>query len=557
METSIQTFIEMCQWDASKFLIFSDNVFGPLIYYSHLLALILALATGFFVFFQNRKELINRLLFLIMVAFSAWIFFDLILWANEKPDLIMFFWALILLAEPLVYALCVYFIGVFIEKKDVSLKKKIGIFLPLLPIILLLPTKLTLLGFDLSNCYREPIEGPIATYYIYFIEVVYLLWILDFAFRKYRQATAMKKQVVLITIGIVLFLLSFVSGNIIGSFTENWTLAQVGLFSMPIFVIFLGYMIVKFKTFSARMIWAQALVFALGVSVLGILFIRNIENVRNVAIATLVLIIIVGYLLIRGVKREIRQREELARLNLELQESIRQRESLVHLIDHKVKGSFTRSKYIYAGILDGTFGPISDEIKARAGQGLESNDAGIKTIDLVLNVANLEKGGFKYDMKTVDFKEIVSQAIAEKRGPTEAKGLKFETDIKPASAGQGGEGTYSVFGDPFWLKEVVNNFIDNAGKYTKAGSVKVALEKVASKVKFSVKDTGIGLSADDKRILFTEGGRGKDSMKINVDSTGYGLYSVKLIVEAHGGQVWAESEGPGQGSTFFVELNAL
>ena len=136
-----------------------------------------------------------------------------------------------------------------------------------------------------------------------------------------------------------------------------------------------------------------------------------------------------------------KQNLELARLYKEVDNLLRQRESLVHLIDHKVKGSFTRSKYIYAGMLDGTFGPISDEIKNRAAQGLESNDAGIKTIDLVLNVANLQKGGFKYDMKMLDFKEIVKQSIAEKKGPIEAKGIKFIEDIK--------DGVYNTSGDPF------------------------------------------------------------------------------------------------------------
>ena len=119
----------MCQWDPSKFFIFSNNVFGPLIYYSHLLAIILALTVGFFVFFQNRKELQNRILFLIMASFAAWVLFDLVLWANERPDFIMFFWSMILLVEPLVYALCVYFIDVFIEKRDISFKKRSGYFL--------------------------------------------------------------------------------------------------------------------------------------------------------------------------------------------------------------------------------------------------------------------------------------------------------------------------------------------------------------------------------------------------------------------------------------------
>ena len=74
----------------------------------------------------------------------------------------------------------------------------------------------------------------------------------------------------LITLGVVLFLLSFVSGNIIGSFTENWTVAQIGLFSMPIFVFFLAYAVIKFKTFNIKLMGTQVLVFALSFLVLAI-----------------------------------------------------------------------------------------------------------------------------------------------------------------------------------------------------------------------------------------------------------------------------------------------
>jgi signal transduction histidine kinase len=57
--------------------------------------------------------------------------------------------------------------------------------------------------------------------------------------------------------------------------------------------------------------------------------------------------------------------------------------------------------------------------------------------------------------------------------------------------------------------------------------------------------------------LFTKGGRGTDSLKINVNSTGYGLFFVKKVVEAHKGRAWVESDGPRKGSTFFVELPAV
>ena len=51
--------------------------------------------------------------------------------------------------------------------------------------------------------------------------------------------------------------------------------------------------------------------------------------------------------------------------------------------------------------------------------------------------------------------------------------------------------------------------------------------------------------------------RGKDSVKVNVDSTGYGLFTVKLIMDAHKGRIWAESPGADKGSTFSIELDAI
>lgn len=241
-----------------------------------------------------------------------------------------------------------------------------------------------------------------------------------------------------------------------------------------------------------------------------------------------------------------KQNLELARLYKEVESLMQQRESLMHLITHKVKGSFTRSKYVFAGILDGTFGDINDEIKRRAEQGLEANDNGIKTIDLVLNSENMQKGLIKYDMKPVDFKTIIENLLSEKKVPIEKKGLALEINF--------GTGPFNLTGDAFWLREAANNLVENAFRYTKEGKISVSLENKEGKIVFSVKDTGIGISDEDKKSLFTEGGRGKESVKVNVDSTGYGLYSVKLIVEGHGGRVWSESEGSGKGSTFAFEI---
>jgi hypothetical protein len=80
-----------CNWDQARFLIFSENVFDPLIYYSHLLPLISALILGFFVFLSNRKNLVNKIFFAVTILFSIWVYFDLILWASENSEYIIFF----------------------------------------------------------------------------------------------------------------------------------------------------------------------------------------------------------------------------------------------------------------------------------------------------------------------------------------------------------------------------------------------------------------------------------------------------------------------------------
>ena len=540
---------QLCPWEDALYFVYSSNI-PTLFFYSHLPAIIVALLVGFLVFYKSGKSRVGTILLVISLLFSVWSIFDLILWATNRPDTVMFFWSMQILIEPLIYLLSFYLTYLFIKKVDLPFNFKLLTILLYSPVAIFLSSQYNILGVNLADCTAA--ESFIAQYFTYIVELIFIISIFVLTDKEYRKNLDenKKKEVLAFGLGVIAFLLAFSWGNLIGSFTDNWTLAQAGLIGMPIFVAFLAYLIVRFHAFNIKLLATQALVFALGFLVFAILFIRRIENVRVVVIFTLLFVVALGYALIRSVKKEVQQREELAKLNLDLERLIKQRESLMHLINHKVKSSFTHSKYVFASILDGTFGEVNAEVKKRAEQGLEANDGGIKTVDLILNAANLQKGIVKYEMKIFDFKALVAQIAGEKKIEIEKKGLTLENHLNG-----GKNGFYNVSGDAFWLKEAMNNLIENSIKYTKEGKIITALEHTGDgKILFSVKDTGIGITAEDKRHLFTEGGRGQESVKINVDSTGYGLYSVKLIVEAHGGHVWAESEGPGKGSAFFIEL---
>ena len=108
--------------------------------------------------------------------------------------------------------------------------------------------------------------------------------------------------------------------------------------------------------------------------------------------------------------------------------------------------------------------------------------------------------------------------------------------------------------DTGFIREILGNLIENAIKYTpEGGTVYVNVRGDADRAVISVKDSGIGISADDLQHIFQKFYRADNSQTRTAGGTGLGLYLVKQRVEAMGGKVWAESSF-GQGSVFYVSL---
>lgn len=549
MTPEISSLIAACEWAPSQFLILSDNVFVPLIYYSHLGATIPALLIAVLIFLNGRRQLPPALLFTMISCLSVWLFSDLVLWATEHPSYTMFFWTLEIIFEPLVYFFAFYFFYAFTYKKDLSILQKVLLTLPLLPTLVLAPTQFGLLGFDLSNCDRAANEGLLATYG-YAIELMYAALIVVFAIIAFgsKKLAGPKTQIVLLALGILVFLLSFSLGNIVEVFSENWYIGQYGLFGVPVLTALLSYLIVKYKAFNLQLIGAQVLVAALWLLMFAMLFIRTIEIIRIVIAVSLIFTLFLGALLVRGVYREIKQREQIERLAKDLEKSNKQQVILIHFITHQIKGFVTKSRNIFSMMKDGDFGPVPENLKPMIEEGFKSDTKGVNTIQEILNAANIKSGKVEYKKEPFDLKALIDEIARDLKQNAEAKGLALNvlTGTEPLM----------YPGDRAQLVNAFKNLIDNSIKYTPKGEVKVSLAKEAGKVRFLVEDTGVGITKEDMSRLFTEGGHGTNSAKINVESTGFGLYIVKNIIEAHGGKVWAESEGEGKGSRFIVELPA-
>ena len=538
MHFNFLTYIKTC------FDLVRDTVDVGFIYYSHIPIALVSLFIGVYVYFKN-KNLLSKIFLSMSVTLSMWVVCSLITWTSYNSISYMFFWSFFGTLTAIIFILSFYFAYVFINNHDVHYFTKLIWSLLLIPILLISPTTYNLSSFDGVWCI--PTENNIFNYYYYFFGIIVFIGILIIFIKKNKEKTSNKKQSILFIIGIESFVLMFFVACFLASYLvdngylTNFNIEPYGLFGMVIFMSFLAYLIVKFKIFSIKLIGAQALVWS-SVILIGSQFFYLQGSSLTVKILTAITLIItgvLGYILVRGVKKEIALKEKLEVANAG-------QKNLIHIMNHQIKGYLGDTKNIFAELLTDDYGKVPEEAKDLITKGLETSDGGVKYVNDILRGDSAESGSLNFDMKSVDFKEIVSGVLEKIKGAIEKKGLKLSVDIA--------NGACNILGDSTQLSEAVRNLIENSMHYTPSGEIWIRLKQTGGKVILSVKDTGVGIKAEDKDKLFKAGGVGSESIKINVNSSGYGLAFVKGVIEKHNGKVWFESAGAGKGSTFFVEL---
>ncbi len=339
---------------------------------------------------------------------------------------------------------------------------------------------------------------------------------------------------------------SNVIAPLIGIFNVIWIGPSATIFWVGV----VAYAVIKHQLFNIRTIAAELLVVSLWLLMLFRVFFS--ETINDVVINGLFFLVtlVLGMLLIRSILLEVFQRELIEKQAKDLETINTQQENLLHFISHEVKGYLAKSEAAFAAIVQGDYGEVSPELGAMSRIGLDDMRKGVRTVIDILDASNLKKGTVYFKNNIFDMRDVVEKTVKHLKPTAEEKGLTVETSIA-------WEVPCKINGDEAKIREhVVRNLIDNAIKYTPAGSIKVKLAKTGNVIRFVVEDSGVGITSEDMQRLFTEGGHGKDSIKINVHSTGYGLYIAKQVVDAHKGKIWAESDGQGKGSRFIVELPA-
>lgn len=504
-----------------------------------------ALLSGFVVFIHNRHKLENIAWLLSNITSAIWSFgyFATITAPNHTfayySDWVLHSAAVFI---PVCYLLAVLSITGEYAKHKVQLliTAMVGaVFLGMVPTKLFIRDVIPKAHFNFV-----PDAGPAYIYFTMFFFAV-VLYTLYFVFKKLKKEKDPTQKAKLKYI-IIFTIFGFAGGGSVFFLTFNVNILPYPLILFSIYPAVSGYAIFRYQLFDVRVITTELLVFILWI----ILLIRTLlsttlyEGVVNGSL--LLAMVVIGTFLIRSVIKEVRLREQVERLADDLKEANQGQASLMHFMNHQVKGRFGNAKNIFAELLTDDYGKMPEEAKPLLEKGLDETNLGINYVQNILRGASAENGTLPIDKKPMDFRKVVEEVFVKQKDYVEKKGLDFKLDIK--------DGDYTMEGDELQLGECVKNLIDNSINYTEKGSINVYLYANGSTIHFEVKDTGFGLTSDDKSKLWKSGGRGAESLKLNTNSTGYGLAFVKGVVEAHKGRVGADSQGRGHGSTFFIEL---
>ena len=220
------------------------------------------------------------------------------------------------------------------------------------------------------------------------------------------------------------------------------------------------------------------------------------------------------------------------------------RRQLIGDVSHELRTPLAAIKGSMEGLIDGVL-PAEPETYQQIYQ---EADRLQRLVEDLQELSRVEAGAFELVKKPLSIAELFRVATKRLENQYAEKGVTLETDL-PATLPM-------TSGDADRLGQVLLNLLGNALQYTPAGGhVTISARIKGNEVQITVADTGIGIPAEHLPHLFTRFYRvDKSRSRANGGGSGIGLTIAKRLVEAHGGRIWAESRGLGQGTSFSLAI---
>lgn len=503
----------------------------------------------------NRKQnFIFALLELSLIAWSV----SMIFYRSSSGSEAVFWTQMLYITALFIPYTFIYFLYTFPHDELDKIKKIFHLIL-ILPIIFFF-WKIFSNTFILGVIPRFPeptivFDKTIEYLYMFYI-VGYFSWGYLRLFYLYKISSDITRvQLRALLIGTLIPTLLGTPGNLFlplfNIFTLNWS----GQVVIGLMAVAIAYSIVKYNLLNVKVIATE--VFTVLINIFILIRLLGSESIRDFYFngSLLLGVGIFSILLIRGVMREVRIREERERLAKDLEKANEDLKKLdaaksefISIAGHQLRTPLTVIKGYSSMLLEGSFGEFTNKKITEAIRRIfVSSDTLTKLVSDLLDLSRIESGRFKYEFKKVYPDDIMERAIKGLEELSKERGIKIEFKNENHK-------TFGVLGDTDKLFEAVMNLLDNALKYSKVGPITVTLRAKSNTLLLSVADKGMGIPKEEIPKLFIKFGRTEMSIIERPDGMGLGLYFVKKIIDDHKGKIWVESLGLGHGSTFFIEL---
>lgn len=237
--------------------------------------------------------------------------------------------------------------------------------------------------------------------------------------------------------------------------------------------------------------------------------------------------------------------KQLKEINEKLIEIDKLKTGMFSFVSHQIKAPISIVKGFAQLIYEGKYGKIPKKVKETIGLLKESADRLIHLTEDFLDLRRIEEGRMDYKFTDINIVDMAKSIVEELQILANQK--KLELSLKTSAQ------EIKIKADEQRFRQVLQNLIENCIKYTEKGFVRAEIKQEENgSILFSVIDSGMGIAPDVLPTLFDQFKRAQATRTIK--GTGLGLYIAKQIVQAHKGKIWAESDGEGKGSRFFVSL---
>lgn len=214
---------------------------------------------------------------------------------------------------------------------------------------------------------------------------------------------------------------------------------------------------------------------------------------------------------------------------------------------HKLRTPLTRIRWEIPPLLE--LAKDSPQIKEGLVRIDIANNRLIELTNILMESAHTEDTSYSYKKDPVDLSIAIKNAVGRFEAQIKEKNISVVMRVSPTAR--------KPVGDSGRLASVVDVLVENAVIYNKdGGSIHITLENEGARVKFSISDTGIGVSREDAARIFGSFYRSEAAKRADTEGVGIGLSVAKNIIEKHGGRIGVVSNGDGKGSTFWFTLPA-